>query len=130
MCQKTSIMFFYHRMILFWRCLLNNIGVVYNIQAKYSQAETNLFAAIEVWELLRAKLKDDQKISIFEQQAKTYRFLQETFIAQNKIEQALETSERGRARAFIDLLTSKSTPNKASIFFWVKSSHNNSIHWQ
>ncbi|MEC4812625.1 MAG: tetratricopeptide repeat protein [Scytonema sp. PMC 1069.18] len=93
--------------------VLNNIGSLYITQDKYSQAETNLFAAIKIWESLRQReLKDDQKISIFEQQSGTYHLLQKVFIAQNKIDKALEISERSRARAFVDLLALKSTQNK------------------
>ncbi|MBD2043965.1 CHAT domain-containing protein [Microcoleus sp. FACHB-672] len=91
---------------------LNNIGFVYNIQDKYSQAETTLLAAIEVWESLRARdLKDDQKISIFEQQATTYRFLQQALVAQNKFEEALLIAERSRGRALVELLDSKLSQN-------------------
>ena len=57
------------------------------------------------------KLTDDQKISIFETQIKTYRFLQQALIAQNKTNTALEISERSRARAFIELLASKISVN-------------------
>ena len=46
---------------------LNNIGGNYTDQGKYSEAEKPLFAAIDIWELLRNKLTDDQKISILEQ---------------------------------------------------------------
>ncbi|MCC5603806.1 CHAT domain-containing protein [Nostoc favosum] len=74
-----------------------------------------MFEAIEIMDLLRNKLKDDQKISIFEQQAKTYNLLQQSYIGQNKIEQALEASERGKARSLIDLLSSKSATNNASV---------------
>ncbi|WP_321206562.1 CHAT domain-containing tetratricopeptide repeat protein [Tolypothrix tenuis] len=87
---------------------LNNIGAAYNSLGSYADAEKTLLAAIEVWESLRTRqLTDDQKISIFETQAFTYRFLQEALIGQNKITTALEISERGRARAFIDLLASR-----------------------
>ncbi|BAY66831.1 TPR repeat-containing protein (plasmid) [Calothrix brevissima NIES-22] len=91
---------------------LNNIGGTYISQGKYFEAEKPLSDAIKVWESLRITLKDDQKISIFQQQALTYGNLQFALIAQKKIEQALEISERGRARAFVDLLTSKSTKNQ------------------
>jgi succinate dehydrogenase/fumarate reductase flavoprotein subunit len=33
MCQKTSLMFFYHRMILFWRCLLDDSQIVRSREA-------------------------------------------------------------------------------------------------
>ncbi|MBX9254885.1 CHAT domain-containing protein [Desmonostoc muscorum CCALA 125] len=91
---------------------LSNIGAVYNNLEQYVDAEKTLFAAIEVLESLRTReLPDDQKISIFEIQAFTYRFLQQALIAQNKTNIALEISERGRARAFVELLTSKISGN-------------------
>ncbi|NJL10207.1 MAG: CHAT domain-containing protein, partial [Calothrix sp. SM1_7_51] len=93
----------------------NNIGAAYIAQRQYSQAEKPLFAAIKIRDELRTKLSDDKKISLFAQQTDTYKFLQQALIPQNKIEQALEISERGRARAFIDLLTSKATNNNDAI---------------
>ncbi|MCF2151308.1 tetratricopeptide repeat protein [Desmonostoc muscorum LEGE 12446] len=91
---------------------LNNIGLIYDNLGQYADAEKTLFAAIEVLESLRTKtLSDDQKISIFEIQPQTYRFLERVLIAQNKTNTALEISERGRARAFIELLASKISGN-------------------
>ena len=86
---------------------LNNLGATYYELKQYSQAEQNLLAAIEVKETLRVDLTDRQKISIFETQTSSYRLLQQTLIAQNKETAALEISERGRARAFVELLASK-----------------------
>ena len=97
---------------------LNNIGFCYNALEKYANAEKTLFDAIEVWESLRSDgLTDDQKVSIFEIQADTYRFLQAALIAQNKTNAALEIAERGRARAFVELLSSKisKSPNNQQI---------------
>ncbi|MBD1939233.1 tetratricopeptide repeat protein [Microcoleus sp. FACHB-68] len=92
--------------------MLNNIGFVHHTQGKYSQAETTLLAAIEVLEPLRSpELKDDQKISIFEQQATTYRFLQQALVAQNKFVEALLIAERSRGRALVELLDSKLSQN-------------------
>jgi CHAT domain-containing protein/Tfp pilus assembly protein PilF len=94
---------------------LNNIGFVYNTLGQYSQAETTLVAAIEAWESLRLQdLKDDQKISIFEPQATTYRFLQQALVAQNKFDKALEIAERSRGRALVDLLGSKLSQNSSN----------------
>jgi CHAT domain-containing protein len=61
---------------------------------------------VQVWESLRAGLgnSDAYKISIFETQLDTYRNLQETLIAQNKVAPALEVAEKSRARAFIELV--------------------------
>jgi CHAT domain-containing protein/Tfp pilus assembly protein PilF len=96
---------------------LNNIGAVYISLGQYPKAETTLLDAIKAWESLRVDLKDADKISIFEQQTFTYRFLQEALIAQNKNDKALEASERGRARAFVELLASKQSlnPNQINI---------------
>jgi CHAT domain-containing protein len=94
---------------------LNNIGVAYLYQDKYFESEKPLLNAVKIWESLRTTLKDDEKISIFEEQTVTYRLLEQALISQNKIDKALEISERGRARAFIDLLTSKSTKNQELI---------------
>lgn len=88
---------------------LNNIGSTLLEIGNYPVAEKRLYNGIQVWESLRAGLGsyDDYKISIFEQQARTYRLLQKVLIEQNKTDEALEIAERGRARAFIDLLTSR-----------------------
>nr|WP_242063456.1 tetratricopeptide repeat protein [Nostoc sp. FACHB-892] len=91
--------------------ILTNIGFIYNNLGQYPKAEKTLFAAIEVRESLRPRLKDDQKISIFETQAVSYRLLQKALVAQNKNTTALEIAERGRARAFVELLASKLSPN-------------------
>lgn len=74
---------------------LNNIGSAYDKLGQYENAEKTLFTAIEIWESLRKnELTDAQKISLFEIQAETYRFLQRSLIAQNKINSALEVSDR------------------------------------
>jgi CHAT domain-containing protein/Flp pilus assembly protein TadD len=88
---------------------LNNLGLTFYKSGNLPQAETTLFTTIEVWESIRGKLgnNDSYKVSIFEEQARTYRILQKVLIAQNKTNEALEISERGRARAFVELLTSR-----------------------
>ena len=69
-------------------------------------AAKTLREAIEIWESLRARLgsNDGFKISIFETQNAPYSNLQAVLVAQNQPEAALEISERGRARAFAELL--------------------------
>ena len=89
----------------------NNIGAVYNALNQYVNAEQTLFVAIDILESLRPGLTDNDKVSIFEKQASSYRFLQTALIAQNRTKTALEISERGRARAFIELLASKIAEN-------------------
>ena len=70
-------------------------------------AQSSLESAIKIWESMRPGLADSDKVSLFESQEKTYHLLEQSLIAQQKNELALEVSERGRARAFIELLASK-----------------------
>jgi CHAT domain-containing protein len=90
---------------------LNNIGSVYNSLGQYTDAEKTLFAAIEAEESLRPGLPDASKIAIFETQANPYRFLQQSLVAQNKTNDALLIAERGRARAFVELLAQRQSNN-------------------
>ncbi len=81
-----------------------------------TQAEKNLRTGIEVWESLRKRLGDNDayKVSIFEAQAHTYRTLQQVLIAQNNPNAALEIAERGRARAFVELLARRNATTNES----------------
>jgi CHAT domain-containing protein/Flp pilus assembly protein TadD len=93
---------------------LNNLGLSLYKQGNKSAAEKTLYEGIQVWESLRnTKLADTNKVSLFDIQSRTYRTLQQVLIAQNKTDAALEIAERGRARAFVELLASRvSTNNK------------------
>ncbi|QIR40811.1 CHAT domain-containing protein [Tolypothrix sp. PCC 7910] len=93
---------------------LNNLGLAFYKQGNLPTAEKTLYEGIQVWESLRdQKLADTNKVSFFDTQNRTYRILQKVLIAQNKIDAALEIAERGRARAFVELLASRvSTNNK------------------
>ncbi|MBD2353120.1 tetratricopeptide repeat protein [Tolypothrix sp. FACHB-123] len=93
---------------------LNNLGVAFYKQGNKSAAEKTLYEGIKVYESLRGKnLADTNKVSLFDTQRSTYRILQQVLIAQNKTDAALEIAERGRARAFVELLASRvSTNNK------------------
>ncbi|MEY3869986.1 MAG: hypothetical protein RLZZ338_3877 [Cyanobacteriota bacterium] len=86
---------------------LGNIGIAYARLKNYVQSEKYLFAAIDILDSLRLRLKDQDKVSIFETQTSSYYNLQSVLVAQNKTEQALEVSERSRARAFMELLSSR-----------------------
>ncbi|BAZ00727.1 WD-40 repeat-containing protein [Tolypothrix tenuis PCC 7101] len=91
---------------------LNNLAYAWIKSNNLPEAEKNLLEAIKIWESLRAGLNDANKVSIFEKQFRTYRLLQEVLIAQNKINEALEISERGRSRAFVELLARRLSPNQ------------------
>jgi CHAT domain-containing protein/Flp pilus assembly protein TadD len=88
---------------------LNNLGLALYKSGNLAEAEKTLRTGIGRWESLRELLgnNDSYKVSIFEEQYRTYRILQEVLIAHNKTSLALEISERGRSRAFVELLTSR-----------------------
>ncbi|MBD2194502.1 MULTISPECIES: CHAT domain-containing protein [Calothrix] len=93
---------------------LNNLGLAFYKQGNLPIAEKTLYEGINVLESLRdKKLADTNKVLFFDTQSRTYRILQQVLIAQNKTDAALEIAERGRARAFVELLASRvSTNNK------------------
>ena len=86
---------------------LNNLGNALLRSGQLSKSENTLRTGIEVWEFLRTGLQDAHKVSIFEVQAITYRLLQEVLVAQNKTKDALAIAERGRGRAFVELLAER-----------------------
>jgi CHAT domain-containing protein/uncharacterized protein HemY len=93
---------------------LNNLGAAWFKFGNLPEAEKHLFASLEVLESLRQDIKDDlNKVSLSETQRNTYTILQEVLIAQNKINQALEVSERGRGRALAELLAKRITADSS-----------------
>lgn len=84
---------------------LRDIGIVYATLKNYSASEPYLLAAVDILGELRTGLNDQNKISIFETQKLSYSWLESVLVAQNKTEQALEVSEKGRARALMELLS-------------------------
>jgi CHAT domain-containing protein len=95
---------------------LNNLGATFLKIGNPTEAEKMLLNGIQVWESMRQMLgsNDANKVSIFEGQAKTYRLLQKVRVAQNNPNAALEIAERGRARAFVDLLTQRLSTGDAN----------------
>ncbi|MDZ7960003.1 MAG: tetratricopeptide repeat protein [Aulosira sp. DedQUE10] len=96
---------------------LHNLGFAFYKSGNLPQAESYFLAAIKVWESQRSRLgkkNDAFKISSFEGQFHTYHWLQKVLINQNKSDTALEIAERGRARAFVDLLAAKLSPTEVA----------------
>jgi CHAT domain-containing protein/tetratricopeptide (TPR) repeat protein len=95
---------------------LNNLGLAFLKAGNPTEAEKMLIDGIQVWESMRQMLgsNDANKVSIFERQARTYRTLQQVRVAQNNPIAALEIAERGRARAFVDLLTQRLSSDSAN----------------
>ncbi|MGB3404555.1 MAG: CHAT domain-containing tetratricopeptide repeat protein [Microcoleaceae cyanobacterium] len=86
--------------------ILSNIGVTLLKMGRYSEAADALTEAVDIWESLRPGMTDENKVSWQEQQAQTYAGLQEALVHRNQVKKALEISERGRARAFVELIAS------------------------
>lgn len=89
---------------------LDFIGRAYFNLNNYEQSVIYLKRAVEVWEAMRPGLSDENQISLFETQIGTYQLLQEVLIILDRKEEALEISERGRARSFIELVASRLSP--------------------
>ncbi len=94
----------------------NNLALAQLQSGNITEAEKNLLEGIKIWESLRARLdsNDAYKISIFETQNAIYSNLQKILVFQNKLEAALEIAERGRARAFVELLARRLSPKPTS----------------
>ena len=85
---------------------------------KINEGILNLTESLKVIESLRPGLNDASKISMFESQNISYKLLEKALITHKQPNQALEVSERGRARAFVELLAQRlaneETPNSSS----------------
>ena len=89
---------------------LNYIGFAQMKSGKFPESQNTLFSAIGIWQEIRAQVGN--KDNYIQQQAVTYRTLQQIAIAQDQPEAALEIAEHGRARGFLDLLDTRLPPNK------------------
>ena len=93
---------------------LHNLGYAQWKLNQLPEAETRFRDAIAIRESMREGLKDLDVISLFDTQLQSYPLLRRVLIAQNKPEAALEVAEAERARAFIELLATRLTPEEAS----------------
>ncbi|MEM9215227.1 MAG: CHAT domain-containing protein [Cyanobacteria bacterium P01_F01_bin.150] len=85
---------------------LNNMGDAHYQLGEIDTAISSLSAAIDIWESLRENLaeQDLYRVAIFETHETTYSTLQAVLAERQQSDKALEISERGRARAFVELL--------------------------
>lgn len=70
----------------------------------FGAAADKLYAAIAVLDSLRPGLRDLDQVSLFDKQRLIYGDLQRALVANDRQLEALVVSERGRARAFVELL--------------------------
>ncbi|MEO0828684.1 MAG: CHAT domain-containing protein, partial [Cyanobacteria bacterium J06642_9] len=80
---------------------LSNLGLSLINTDQLAEAESVLAQSVEIFESLRTDLPDAQLIALADTQAATYTLLEQVLIAQGKTAEALETTERARARAFV-----------------------------
>ncbi|MEG4111868.1 MULTISPECIES: CHAT domain-containing protein [unclassified Microcoleus] len=94
---------------------LSNLGDAFYKAKQPAEAIKAFFLAIEIWESLRSNLNNNDLnlISIFETQETSYSTLQEVLANQNQHKEALEIAERGRAQAFVRLLTHRFSAQSA-----------------
>jgi len=83
---------------------LNAIAEILVNQGNLTEAAITLSKVVDLWESLRPGLTDADKISIADTQSHSYELLQRVLVEMNQPDKALEVSERGRARAFTELL--------------------------
>ncbi len=95
----------------------NNFAVAYNHFNDPAGAERQFMQGMESWEKVRQNLGDNDgyKVSFLETQGAIYNNFQKFLTNQNKPTQALEISERSRARAFVELLSRRLSPNAPRI---------------
>ncbi|MBD2014719.1 CHAT domain-containing protein [Microcoleus sp. FACHB-53] len=91
----------------------NNLGHALFSANNLPEAEKQLRQALTAFESLRPGLTDADNVSVFDTQVFSYNLLQQILIAAKKPEAALEISERGRARAFVELLGQRLSPQAA-----------------
>ncbi|PZD73690.1 Photosystem I assembly protein Ycf3 [Acaryochloris thomasi RCC1774] len=87
---------------------LSLIGDIHYQQKRYAQAEPMLREAADLWDSLQPGLSDQDRVTQRDSIVSTFDALQQTLIARDQPKAALEISERGRARAFVELLASRS----------------------
>jgi CHAT domain-containing protein/cytochrome c-type biogenesis protein CcmH/NrfG len=86
---------------------LSELGQTHLRSGQTDKAASVLQASIEGFESLRPGLRDEQKVALLETQQDTYRAWQKALVMQNQPNAALVAAERGRARAFVELLAQR-----------------------
>lgn len=84
----------------------NRLGLALWSDGDLDGAQKQLEAATHLLEMIRREARNspDYKLSLFELQTSSYQVLQRVLVSLNRQEEALVMAERGRNRAFVDLL--------------------------
>lgn len=98
---------------------LSDLGKAYIDAGELEKSEAALTESIAVLDSLRtAELDDRDRITLFETQASVYQILEMLLVARNQLPEALEVTERRRARSLAQLLSeglSDTTSESASL---------------
>lgn len=86
---------------------LVNLGDALWQAGELAEAERTLTEALTVLDDLRQELSDRDRISVFDTQWSAYNILQQVLVEAGQPDAALEVAERGRARAFVHLLSAR-----------------------
>ncbi|MGR3279116.1 CHAT domain-containing protein [Acaryochloris marina NIES-2412] len=94
--------------------ILHLLGATHWQLGRFQEAESYFNSAVTLLDGSRENLDDIDKVSIFETQVHSYALLRRILAEQGKFSEALEASERGRSRAFIELLSKRQASNNPS----------------
>ena len=87
---------------------LSRLGLALLKAGRAAEAEAPLRASIQIQESLRQRLGDTEKVALFDfAQKDPYSNLQQVLVSLKQPDAALEISERGRSRAFVELLSAR-----------------------
>ncbi|MEM1308564.1 MAG: CHAT domain-containing tetratricopeptide repeat protein [Cyanobacteria bacterium P01_H01_bin.153] len=89
---------------------LNNLAHTQLLTNDLDNAEAALQESVQLLAALRQSLSDADKVNVFDTQIYTYNLLMQVQVAQGNYAVALETSEAGRARAFVESFTPAGAP--------------------
>ena len=84
-----------------------HLGATHAVKMNFPEAIHYLTESINIHEKMRAGLKDEHKLSLYDEKITSYRMLCLLQIALNKPSDARCTLEQGRPRGLVDLLLTK-----------------------
>lgn len=92
---------------------LQSLGATYFRQGELGEAETFLLEAAIIEDGLRpTELSDRDRTTLLDAQVRTYGLLEQVLVLKGKLTEALQVSERGRARSLVQLIVEREMKDK------------------
>ncbi|XP_064620053.1 tetratricopeptide repeat protein 28-like isoform X2 [Lineus longissimus] len=93
----------------------HRLGLALLAHGDLDDSQHQLYKAVELFETIRrdAQMSSDYQMSLFDLQTASYQALQRVLVALGRHNEALVVAERGRTRAFIDLLLERQAGSDA-----------------